>query len=113
MQFLSIVRVNESADHGPDERLVHAMGKLMQEMTEAGVLPDAAGVAPTSEGMRLRLGDGRSTRVDGPFTGAKEMIGGFFLIDVSSRDEALAIAAECPAAPWATIEVRRTGICYE
>ena len=57
--------------------------------------------------------EGRRNVVDGPFVEAREMIGGFFLIDVASRAEALAIAAECPAAQWATIEVRQTGACYD
>ena len=56
---------------------------------------------------------GRSKVVtDGPFIEAKEMVGGFFLIDVPTREQAVAIARECPAAEWATVEVRETGPCY-
>ena len=55
---------------------------------------------------------GRSV-LDGPFTESKEMIGGFFLLDCDTRDEALALASECPAAEWATVEVREIGPCYE
>jgi hypothetical protein len=50
--------------------------------------------------------------LDGPFAEAKEMVGGFFLLDCATREEAVAIARECPAAEWATVEVRATGPCY-
>jgi hypothetical protein len=50
--------------------------------------------------------------LDGPFAEAKEMVGGFFLLDVATRDEAVAIAGQCPAAEWATVEVRSIGPCY-
>ena len=90
MQFLSIVRVNESGDKRPDERLMNDMGQLMQEMTDAGILLDTAGLRPTSEGRRLRLRDGRITQVDGPFTEAREVIGGYAILEVPSMVEALA-----------------------
>ena len=64
-------------------------------------------------GARLRIRGGQRTVVDGPFTEAKELVGGYFLLDVATRDEALALAGECPAAQWATVEVRETGPCYE
>jgi hypothetical protein len=66
-----------------------------------------------SAGARLTIRGGKSTVVDGPFTEAKELVGGFFLLEVKTRDEALALAGECPAAEWATVEVRETGPCYE
>jgi hypothetical protein len=50
--------------------------------------------------------------MDGPFAEAKEMVGGFFLLDCATREEAVAIAGRCPAAEWATVEVRETGPCY-
>jgi hypothetical protein len=66
-----------------------------------------------SGGARLTVRGGRRNVVDGPFTEAKELVGGFFLLDVETREEALALAGECPAAQWATVEVRETGPCYE
>jgi hypothetical protein len=66
-----------------------------------------------SAAARLNLQRGEPSVVDGPFTESKEMIGGFFLLDCSTRAQALQLAAECPAAEWATIEVRETGSCYE
>jgi hypothetical protein len=61
---------------------------------------------------RLQVREGRRALVDGPFAEAKEMVGGYFLLDCATRDEAVAIAAECPAAQWATVEVREFGPCF-
>jgi hypothetical protein len=66
-----------------------------------------------SAGTRLAIRGGKRTVVDGPFTEAKELVGGFFLLNVQTRDEALVFAGECPAAEWATVEVREIGPCYE
>ena len=66
-----------------------------------------------SAAVRLERHDGRSRLVDGPFTEAKEFVGGYFLLDCATREEALGYAAECPAAAWATIEVREVGPCYD
>jgi hypothetical protein len=63
-------------------------------------------------GARVQVRGGKAQVLDGPFAEAKEMIGGFFLLDVKTREEALVIARGCPAAEWATIEVRETGPCY-
>lgn len=63
-------------------------------------------------GARLSGNGGRPAVVDGPFTEAKELVGGYFLVDVATRAEALALAAECPACEWAAVEVRETGPCY-
>jgi hypothetical protein len=62
--------------------------------------------------VRLTKRGGRTVALDGPFAEAKEMVGGFFLLDVATRGEALAIARDCPAAEWATIEVREVGPCW-
>jgi hypothetical protein len=66
-----------------------------------------------SAGTRLTIRGAKRAVVDGPFTETKEFVGGFFLLNVQTRDEALAFAAECPAAEWATVEVREIGPCYE
>ena len=94
-------------------KMIETVGKFNDELIRAGVLLAAEGLQPSSNGARVRFSpDGRRTVVDGPFAEAKEMVGGFFLIDVPTRAEALAIARECPAAEWATVEVRETGPCY-
>jgi hypothetical protein len=66
-----------------------------------------------SSAVRLQKHNGSSRVLDGPFTEAKELIGGFFLLDCDTREQALAFAHACPAAEWATIEVRETGPCYD
>jgi hypothetical protein len=63
--------------------------------------------------VRVNVRNGQQKVTDGPFTEAKEMIGGFYLLNCDSREQALRIAAECPAAEWATVEVREVGTCYE
>ena len=64
------------------------------------------------KGSRVQVRGGRAQVLDGPFAEAKEMVGGFFLLDCRTREEALAIAQACPAAEWATVEVRETAPCY-
>jgi hypothetical protein len=64
------------------------------------------------QAVRLQVREGQARTLDGPFTEAKEMVGGFFLVECSGREEALALAARCPAAAWATVEVRPAGPCW-
>jgi len=78
-----------------------------------GQLIAAESLRSDGDGVRVQLRDGRRSLVDGPFSEAKEMIGGFFLVDCATRDEAVAIAQRCPAAQWATVEVRGYGPCYD
>lgn len=89
MRFLSMIRINEGTGQKPSERLLNEMGKLLDEMTQAGILLDTAGLRPTSEGVRVRLSRGRISVVDGPFTETKEVIGGFAMFKVGSKEEAL------------------------
>ncbi|WP_298933134.1 YciI family protein [uncultured Ramlibacter sp.] len=83
------------------------------ELKARGLLLATQSLAGQDEGAaRIQVRDGQTQLLDGPFAEAKEMVGGFFLLDCASRDEALALARECPAAQWATIEVRATGPCF-
>ncbi len=82
-----------------------------EDLRRAGVLMATSSLATAAT--RLQRPQGAAARVlDGPFAEAKEMIGGFFLLDVPTREEALTWAARCPAAAWATVEVRETGPCF-
>jgi hypothetical protein len=65
-----------------------------------------------TDGVRVERRNGRQSIVDGPFAEARELVGGFFILDCD-RDEAIRLAAECPAAEWATVEVREIGYCWE
>lgn len=64
------------------------------------------------KGGRVKVRGGKAQVLDGPFAEAKEMVGGFFLLNCRTYEEAVAIAARCPAAEWATVEVRETGPCF-
>lgn len=88
------------------------MLRYAESLNERGLLQRAESLKSDAEGVRLRVRDGERSVVDGPFAEAKEMIGGFFLLDCDTREEALALAAECPAAAWATVEVRELGPCF-
>jgi hypothetical protein len=91
-----------------------AYGQMLdytEALKDAGVLLASSSLATAAS--RLQRPAGAPARVtDGPFAEAKEMIGGFFLLNVSTRDDALGWAARCPAAAWATVEVRETGPCF-
>ena len=89
MRFLSMIRVNENAGMVPSEQLMTDMGKLMDEMTKEGKLVSTAGLRPTKEGTRVRLRRGKLSTVDGPFTEAKEVVGGFAILEAASKEEAI------------------------
>jgi hypothetical protein len=103
-------RAQRSAEQG--EAVYARMVAFGNELKARGKLLAVESLKADGEAARVTSRNGRRTVVDGPFSEAKEMIGGFFLLDCASRDEALAIAAECPAAEWATVEVRETGPCF-
>ena len=94
------------------EQVYARMLDYTAELQREGVLMNSSSLAGTSQASRLQVRDGRRTVVDGPFAESKEMVGGFFLLNVPGRAEALAWAERCPAAAWATVEVRETGPCY-
>jgi hypothetical protein len=90
MKFLSMIRVDETAGQVPGEQLMADMGKLIEELTRTGKLVSTAGLRPTSEGVRVRLHKGgKLTVTDGPFTEAKEVIGGYAILEASSKEEAV------------------------
>ncbi len=77
-----------------------------------GVLRAAESLRTDTDARLVQVRGGKRDVRDGPFAEAKEMVGGFFLVDCATREEAIAIAAELPAAEWATIEVRELGPCF-
>lgn len=82
-------------------------------LRDRGVLRAGQSLRSDTQGTRVAVRGGRTAVLDGPFSESKEMVGGFFLLDCATRDEAVAIAQECPAAQWATVEVRECGPCFE
>jgi hypothetical protein len=93
MKFMIIVKATADSEAGrwpPDsEKLFAAMAAYHEELAKAGVLLDASGLQPSSKGWRVRYESGKRVVVDGPFTESKELIAGFTMIQVRSRDEAL------------------------
>jgi len=89
MRFLSMIRIQENTGQVPSEQLMSDMGKLIEEMTRNGRLISTAGLRPTAEGVRVRLRRGRLSRVDGPFTETKEVIGGYAVLEAKSKEEAI------------------------
>lgn len=83
------------------------------KLRERGQLIAVESLASTASAARVSVRDGQRHVLDGPFAEAKEMVGGFFLVDCKSREEAVALAAECPAAAWCTVEVRSTAPCFD
>ena len=98
MRFLFMVKGNEDTEAGamPPEDLIAAMATYHEELAQAGVLLDASGLQPSSKGTRIRFSRGKRTVIDGPFAEAKELIAGYTLIQVKSREEALEWAKRFP-----------------
>jgi hypothetical protein len=94
-----MVRANKDTEAGvmPEESLIAAMADYHEALVKAGVLLDASGLQPSSKGARIKYSKGRRTVIDGPFTEAKELIAGYTLIQVKSREEAMAWAQRFPS----------------
>ncbi len=91
----------------PDVEAVAAMTKYNQALAEAGVLLSLDGLHPPAAGARVAYAGGRPTVTDGPFPEAREIIGGYWMIRVKSREEAIEWARRVPAAPGDVVELRR------
>src|SRR5499433_189276 len=91
MKFMLIVKATKDTEMGapPDPRLLEAIGKLAQEMFTAGVMVDTAGLAPSSQGVRVRLSRGKLSESNGPFANPSELMGGYAIVNVKSQDEAV------------------------
>ena len=99
MRFMMIVKANKDSEAGkmPSEELLTAMGKYNEELMKAGVLVDLSGLQPSSKGARIKFTKGKRTVIDGPFAETKELIAGYWIINVKSREEALDWAKRVPA----------------
>jgi len=99
MRFMMIVKANRDSEAGvmPEEKLIAEMTKYNEELVKAGVMLDGAGLQPSSKGFRIKFAGGKRTVIDGPFTETKELIAGYWLIQVKSREEAMAWAKRVPA----------------
>jgi hypothetical protein len=108
MKYLMMIKHTESYRGEPiPQALMDAMGEFVTESFKSGVLKDTAGLKPTSEAFRVRLSKGQLKLTDGPFTEAKEVVGGYALVEVASREEAEKIARqfmELHRVHWPTFE---------
>jgi len=91
MRFLVLVKATKDSEAGvlPDPKLVTEMGKFNEELVKAGVMLAAEGLYPSSKGVRVRFSGGKPTVIDGPFAETKELVAGFWLWQVRSREEAI------------------------
>ena len=91
MRFMIVVKATKDTEVGkmPEEKLIAAMATYHEELVKAGVLLDASGLQPTSKGWRVKYTGKQRTVIDGPFTETKELIAGYTIIQVKSREEAL------------------------
>src|SRR5688572_18837980 len=98
MRFMMIVRANKDTEAGvmPPEKLLAAMTKYNEELVDAGVFVDGAGLQPSSKGARIHCSGDKRTVIDGPFLETKELIAGYWVIQVKSREEAIAWARRAP-----------------
>jgi hypothetical protein len=112
--LLIIEPVGQRREGNEDEgrALYDRMLQFSAELKARGVLTASQSLRTDAEGVRVQKRNGKPTLVDGPFSETKEMVGGYFLLDCATKEEAIAIAAECPAAEWATVEVREFGPCF-
>ena len=113
MRFMIIVKANATSESGamPEESLIAAMAAYHEQLAKAGVLLDANGLQPSAKGWRVNYHAGQASVVDGPFTEVKELIAGYTMIQVRSREEALEWTRRFPApfgdAMDSSIEVRQ------
>lgn len=112
MRFMMIMYPGPHAEQettpgAGNEKLIAEMGRYNEELVKAGVMLAGEGLHPSSKGARVRFSGGKAIATDGPFTEAKEIIGGFWLIQVKSKEEAVEWAKRAPCPDGEMIELRR------
>ena len=98
MRFMIIVKATKDSEAGvmPSEQLLRDMGKFNEELVKAGVMLAGEGLQPSSKGARVRFSGAKRTVIDGPFAETKELIAGFWLWKVKSKEEAIEWVKRCP-----------------
>jgi hypothetical protein len=112
MRFMMLVIPHKdyekvAPDFTPDPKAIELMGKYNESLQKAGVLLDLNGLYPPSAGTRISYADGKPKMIDGPFTEAKEFIGGYWIIQVKSKEEAIEWATRIPFIQGETVEIRQ------
>ena len=112
---LLIVEPRGQREERTPEEAQHAYAEMVrfgEGLQTRGLLRASESLRSDDEGVRVTVRGGKRSLLDGPFAESKEMVGGFFLLDCDTREQAVEIAAECPAAAWASVEVRELGPCH-
>ena len=101
MRFMMIIKANKDTEAGvmPEEKTLAAMAKFNQRLADAGVMLDGAGLQPSEKGARVRFSGGKPTVIDGPFGEPRDLIAGFWMIQVKSKQEAIEWAKRVPFDP--------------
>jgi hypothetical protein len=109
MRFMVLVKADKNSEAGvlPDAKILAAMGKYNEELVKAGVMLAGEGLHASSKGARVRFSDGKTTVIDGPFTEAKELIAGFWIWQVKSKQEAIDWLKRAPFGGGTEIEIRQ------
>ncbi len=111
MRFMILIKADKNTEAGalPDEKLLTEMGKFNEELVKAGVMLAGEGLHPSSKGARVRFSGTKRTVIDGPFAETKELIAGFWLWRVKSKEEAIEWVKRCPnpMAGESEIEIRQ------
>jgi hypothetical protein len=109
MRFMLLVKADNDSEAGvfPSKELIAAMGKFNEEMAEAGVMLAGEGLHPSSKGARISFAGGKPVVTDGPFPQPKELVSGFWMIQVGSKAEAIEWASRAPFEEGAVVEVRQ------
>jgi hypothetical protein len=109
MRFLVTVKTSKESEAGmlPTPEMIAKMGAFNQQLVQSGALLAAEGLAPTSDGARISYAGGRPSVTDGPFTETKELIAGFWILQLKSKEEAIEWLSRCPFERGEEIEIRR------
>jgi hypothetical protein len=109
MRFMILVKANKDSEAGvlPDEKLLTAMGKYNEELVKAGVMLAGDGLQASSKGARVRFEGGKRTVIDGPFTETKELLAGYWIFQVKSKEEAIEWIKRAPFGDGEEIEIRQ------
>jgi hypothetical protein len=109
MKFMILVKADKNSEAGvlPDERLLTEMGKYNEELAKSGIMLAGEGLHPTSKGARVKFGGGKHTVTNGPFPESKDLIAGFWIWQVKSKDEAIEWVRRAPFGEGAEIEIRQ------
>ena len=109
MRFMVLVKANKDSEAGklPDEKILTEMGKFNEELSKAGIMLAGEGLQPSSKGVRVKFSGGKPTVIDGPFAETKELVAGFWLWQVKSKEEAIEWLKRAPFGGGTEVEIRQ------